>query len=246
MKIHDAKPENKERQRQRRNGTAPSLYPEGPITEKICFRCGGEPQPIENFGKAKQNRDGHKGVCNACREQINKEWYAKPENREASAANGKAYYKANKTRLNAESKQRNIDNREKYRPAKRAGHRRRYKEDSTRVRLEAKTRQAALRVQMLTALGGFCVCCGEVDFRILTFDHKSKDGAAHRRKLGGRQNTSSHTTCTWIKKNMDEAKRVMQILCWNCNNGSWKNGVCPHQEFNIVEMAMNQQVDLAA
>lgn len=246
MKIHDNKPENKERQRQRRKGTAPSLYPEGPVLEKVCFRCKGDPQPIGNFGEAKQNKDGHKGVCKTCRAKADDEWYA--EHKDESSARTKAYYKANKTRLDAENKQRNIDNREKYRPARQAGQRRRYKEDPTKVLASAKQRHAALRVEMLMAFSGFCACCGESDLRLLTFDHKDGDGADHRRKMAGSQKANAHVMLVWIKKNMDEAKRMLQVLCWTCNNGSWRNnGICPHQqEFSIVGMAMSLQPALAA
>lgn len=79
---------------------------------------------------------------------------------------------------------------------------------------------------------------------LLQFDHKNGDGAAHRREIG----KTPMMLFRWIKKNMAEAKERLQVLCSNCNVGSWRNGgICPHQqEFNIIAMAMSQQVAIAA
>ena len=47
---------------------------------KICKKCKGRPQPLENFYKSKLNKDGHHGSCKLCMNKVTLAWYnAHPE-----------------------------------------------------------------------------------------------------------------------------------------------------------------------
>jgi len=69
----------------------------------------------------------------------------------------------------------------------------------------------------------FCACCKETIFDFLTLDHINKDGAAHRREIG-----KGDRLLTWIIKNNYPPR--FRILCYNCNCGSGRCGVCPHEQ----------------
>ena len=45
--------------------------------------------------------------------------------------------------------------------------------------------RAKLRLEFLEVFGWKCSCCGEKIFQFLTIEHKNKDGAKHRREIGG-------------------------------------------------------------
>lgn len=72
--------------------------------------------------------------------------------------------------------------------------------------------------------GRRCACphCTETNEYFLTIDHINGDGAEHRRQLGG----SGHKLYKWIIDN--DYPNTIQLLCWNCNCGKNKYGVCPH------------------
>lgn len=81
-----------------------------------------------------------------------------PNIKDENAKSCKAYYKANKDQLDAANKQNAIDNRDRYRPVKAA-----YKKNHPLMAQRQRTkRHAALRAELLTAFGAYCVCCGEI------------------------------------------------------------------------------------
>ena len=73
--------------------------------------------------------------------------------------------------------------------------------------------------------GWECRCCGTTEEAFLTVDHVNNDGAEHRKTFA-----SAGSGCaiySWlIKNNFPDG---FQILCWNCQWGKKKFGVCPHQ-----------------
>lgn len=69
-----------------------------------------------------------------------------------------------------------------------------------------------------------CACCGETIIQFLTIDHPNGGGCKQRKELGLR---SGQNFYRWlIKNNYPEG---YQVLCWNCNCGKDKSGLCPHK-----------------
>lgn len=47
---------------------------------KVCFKCGGDPQPLSNFYKHAGMADGHLNKCKKCTQKdVKKRYYDKPE-----------------------------------------------------------------------------------------------------------------------------------------------------------------------
>ena len=80
-----------------------------------------------------------------------------------------------------------------------------------------------VRSAALKAYGGQCVCCGEDDQRVLTFDHVNGGGKEHKRKLG-----NNASLLVWARDS--GYPPALRLLCHNCNLGrSVNGGTCPHQ-----------------
>lgn len=92
-----------------------------------------------------------------------------------------------------------------------------------------KCRYANLRRTALNAYGGKCYCCGESDYRFLTFDHRNNDGYRHTSKSGRRLGGIS--LVMWAIRNNYPDR--LQVACYNCNSGRDKepNKKCPHANF---------------
>ena len=79
-----------------------------------------------------------------------------------------------------------------------------------------------LRIEVLEAYGGKCVCCGESNLDFLTLDHVNNDGHLEEYRGGPSQ---------YYKLKRDNWPSNIQILCYNCNCARATNvGICPHQE----------------
>ena len=83
------------------------------------------------------------------------------------------------------------------------------------MRSDRKIRRHQLKLQAFEILGGICPC-GFSDWRALQLDHINGGGTK------ARKHCSNKTDCAlvyynWIIKNPDEAKKVFQLLCANCN-----------------------------
>ncbi len=81
------------------------------------------------------------------------------------------------------------------------------------------------RLEVLSAYGGKCACCGETQPEFLTIDHINNDGAKHRREIGA----GGTSLYGWLKKNK-YPKDGFQLLCWNCNCAKRTSGSCPHNQ----------------
>jgi hypothetical protein len=93
-----------------------------------------------------------------------------------------------------------------------------------------------IRLQMIDAYGGKCVCCGEENKEFLTIDHIKNDG--YKKRQEGEQSGAA-----LYKKLRDQnwPKEEYQLLCMNCNfaKGHW--GICPHQtQKNKIESTGNE------
>ena len=96
----------------------------------------------------------------------------------------------------------------------------------------SKKRRNNLRVEVISAYGGFCECCGENRLQFLTIEHSFGNGAEHKVKVGG----SSHIYEDLKKRNFPKNEGI-RILCYNCNCSKGKLGICLHNksDFFIIE-----------
>jgi 5-methylcytosine-specific restriction endonuclease McrA len=79
-----------------------------------------------------------------------------------------------------------------------------------------------VRQEALEHYGGRCVCCGETNPILLSFDHVNNDGAEHRRR------DKYGSLPVWLKQNAWPTEGY-QVLCYNCNLSKGYYGYCPHQ-----------------
>jgi hypothetical protein len=86
-----------------------------------------------------------------------------------------------------------------------------------------------LRQEAIAAYGGACKCCGETEWRFLTFDHIYNDGAKHRKEIGCAGSTNF---IIWLRNNNWPAS--IQLLCWNCNTAKQYHGICPHKSLVVL------------
>lgn len=82
-------------------------------------------------------------------------------------------------------------------------------------------RCAVLRLEVISAYGGRCSCCGEDKLEFLALDHVNGGGAKHIK-----ENDSQVHYRDAKKRNYPPDYRV---LCHNCNLSIGHYGYCPHQ-----------------
>lgn len=85
-----------------------------------------------------------------------------------------------------------------------------------------RTRERYLRMEVILAYGGRCVCCGESQYEFLALDHVNNDGASHRASSSCIRRRIYH----WAK--MNDYPDTLQVLCHNCNCAKGYYGYCPH------------------
>jgi hypothetical protein len=79
-----------------------------------------------------------------------------------------------------------------------------------------------LRLEMIAAYGGRCVCCGEREPLFLTLEHLKGGGRAHRRRL--------HRASSIYKELRSQGWPMdYTVLCFNCNSVRGQTGRCPHE-----------------
>ena|SRR3990167_9117081 len=91
-----------------------------------------------------------------------------------------------------------------------------------RRRWEEKRRSMAI-----TKYGGKCHCCQESIQDFLVIDHIEGSGNKHRKELNSSGFKRGSDIYNWLYKN--NYPNGFQVLCWNCNWGKFKKGLCPHQ-----------------
>lgn len=79
-----------------------------------------------------------------------------------------------------------------------------------------------LRLEVINAYGGKCVCCGETEERFLTLEHTWHDGAEHR-KAGKKVYQD-------LRGKGFPQDKGLTIMCWNCNMATRYGEPCPHKE----------------
>ena len=168
------------------------------------------------------------------------------------AAQQRAYFLANKARINETRRLKYASDPERFRARGRVGfdaaaaarmraahrayflankarinaqERERNAANRDRVRAYQRARRVALRAEVLAAYGGRCTCCGEAENHFLALDHVAGDGAAHRREIA--KSVDGGSLYRWAKLNGYPPS--LQIHCHNCNLAKGFYGQCPHQ-----------------
>ena len=94
--------------------------------------------------------------------------------------------------------------------------------DPSRIKRNIANYKERLYAEVRKAYGNECACCKETHPMFLTLDHINNDGAQHRNHNGATK------MYAWAKRN--SFPNTLQLLCWNCNCGRYRNGgICPHK-----------------
>ena len=101
-------------------------------------------------------------------------------------------------------------------------HKRRYAQPSfaARNRERQRARLRTLRLEVVSAYGGRCACCGETTAELLAVDHINGGGRQHRKSIG-------NNFYSWLKRH-NFPKDNFALLCHNCNTAKGLYGSCPH------------------
>ena len=93
-----------------------------------------------------------------------------------------------------------------------------------------RARHLRRKLTALAQYGDCCVCCGETDYRFLTFDHSDGDGAAHRRQLLGSTRLGGAPFLIALERLGWPPVPGLRTLCANCHLATDLWGGCPHQK----------------
>ena len=94
-----------------------------------------------------------------------------------------------------------------------------------RMKFMQNSRNQLIRLLVLAAYGGKCICCGEEHPSFLAMDHVNGGGKKDRSKYGSVQ--------TWYRRALKEHPDDLRVLCHNCNLARAFYGVCPHQQKSV-------------
>lgn len=96
--------------------------------------------------------------------------------------------------------------------------------------IRSKSRLVSIRRAVFELYGNKCVCCGEENEVFLTLDHINNDGYKDRNTEKGYNSREM-----LLRGLADKPRRNdLQILCFNCNFGRARVGVCPHQDRSVT------------
>jgi hypothetical protein len=115
------------------------------------------------------------------------------------------YYQRNRAKINAQ-----VEARRKADPEKHLANRR--------------EKNRKLKIEVIAAYGGKCVCCKEKNIEFLAVDHENGGGRKHRTEIAG----TGSAFYAWLKRNKFP-KDGLRVLCHNCNQSLGLYGYCPHQ-----------------
>jgi len=185
------------------------------MKKKQCPRCNRN-RPINKFG-TKGDPPVPKSLCRECDADIHKiSYHGSPEKR------------ADVLRITKEAHRKRLvkglcwqcDEKVEEGTQRCGKHNKENQERNTENRISR-------RRQCFDHYGWACVCCGETCEKMLTFDHINRDGAAHRKSMGGQ--VGGTQIVTWAIRN--GFPPILQTMCFNCNIASFRNGgICPHKE----------------
>lgn len=138
---------------------------------------------------------------------------------------GKTYYEKNKDRLAPIRKKWEEENRQQRTIDKT----RRCRMNPQREANRAKRYNLNLKLEMIAAYGGKCLCCGESRWEFLTIDHINGDGAQERKKSREDGRCGAGLPFYYVLKKQGWPQDRYQLLCMNCNAAHGFYGYCPHE-----------------
>lgn len=105
------------------------------------------------------------------------------------------------------------------------------RENRERDRQNQRRQKFELKKSVIEHYGNICACCSESGIKFLTIDHINGEGNKHKRFLYIK---TGHRFYAWLRSN--NYPSGFQVLCFNCNLGKNRYGVCPHdkEEFSRV------------
>jgi len=104
----------------------------------------------------------------------------------------------------------------------------RYQHDPVAARRRLKSYRQGLRIEVISAYGGRCTCCGEDHHYFLALDHIN--GITGPKRAKERKSGSSW----YLKLRREGYPSHIQVLCHNCNSAKGFYGVCPHKLERMV------------
>lgn len=106
-------------------------------------------------------------------------------------------------------------------PASARASRRKYdKANRAKIRAYNRVYMDRLRVEVFTAYGSKCACCGEMRREFLTLDHIDGREGAH---------IGAPTLQVYLMVRKEGFPDRYRLLCWNCNLAHGLYGYCPHE-----------------
>jgi hypothetical protein len=102
--------------------------------------------------------------------------------------------------------------------------------------------------QLLAVRGRIrCVECGETRWDVLHADHKTGNGARHRRTIGLGGKGAGMRTYQWIVRHPKTAQKIFQLLCANCHQLKTTYGLVPcsasDEEFDEMNEVHPEEAD---
>lgn len=208
--------------------------------EKTCAQCKGKPQPIENFHRNKNRKDGRCSVCKKCSSAKHLAYYQ--DNSEALRAKSKKWAEDNPGKVLARAVEWVKNNPEKSRATKKRWKVKTGYDTSDHARKLANARNRRHRRKAVAAMGGQCECCGISIFEFICFDHIGGWGVEHRKVVG------QTMLPLWLKKHgypkgdgttceCGEVHKGIRLLCYSCNMSvaADPDGICAHKRTEPID-----------
>jgi len=145
------------------------------------------------------------------------------KHREQIRAYHKVYYKNHRDEVLLRGKIDRLTHPEK----QAARHKAYYEKNREATSAYQKAYHAKQKIEVITAYGGRCVCCGESRIEFLTLDHLNGGGRKHRRNPGATHFYS------YLKRNGFPRDLGLQVMCMNCNWAKYAYGRCPHEDEKV-------------
>ena len=177
------------------------------IAYKTCCRCRRSKSSAD-FNRNSSKRDGLAPQCKECSAAYGKVWYQK--NRKHKAELQRKWAQKNRDKINA--RRRDF-----------------FKYNNIKLRARQKRYYKNLKLDMIAAYGGQCVCCGIKAPEFLSINHKDGKGHEERKKLYGSGQCGAGVAFYARLKKRGWPKDNYELMCYNCNCSNGFFGYCPHR-----------------
>lgn len=97
--------------------------------------------------------------------------------------------------------------------------------EGRRIRYRGQVLRETTKAEVVAAYGGRCACCGETEIEFLSLDHTDGGGYQHRRARGNKI-YGDLKAAGWPQDGY-------RILCMNCQFGTMRGRICPHQRERV-------------